>query len=77
MAICPACGATIRHANLADGQKVPLEVYTEPTGAKRYRVMEAHADKGVLVERVRDDAPIDAFPDHRKDCPGYGNGLED
>jgi hypothetical protein len=73
---CPACGATIQHARLHDGTNVPLEVFTEPTGSKRYRIIEAHADTGVQVERVRDDAPIDAFPDHRKDCPGYGNGLD-
>jgi hypothetical protein len=75
LASCPGCGATIQHARTRDGEKLPLEVNTEVTGSLRYRIRELGPP--LVVERVRDDAPIDAYPDHRKDCPGYGNGWID
>lgn len=74
MASCPACGATIQHAKTRDGAHIPLEVFTEPQGSERYRVVDAKVG-GLVVDRVTDDAPIDAYPDHRKDCPDHGNGL--
>lgn len=76
MASCPACGATIQHATTRDGVHVPLEVFTEPQGSERYRVVASPSvAEGLVVDRVTDDAPIDAYPDHRKDCPDHGNGL--
>lgn len=72
MASCPACGADITWAQARDGEKVPLEKYTEPTGDDRYRVTEFNP---LRVEKVSAQSPIDAYPDHRKDCPDYGNGL--
>lgn len=75
MPSCPACGATIQHAETGVGEHVPLEVNTEVTGSLRYRIRELGPP--LVVERVRDDSPIDAYPDHRKDCPDYGNGYID
>lgn len=79
MATCPACGADIQHAQTEDDEKVPLEVFTEPVGASRFRVVRTEpSDDGrttIIVEPVKESAPIDAYPDHRLECPDYGNGL--
>lgn len=72
MASCPACGADIQHAKTPDGTNVPLEKFTEPTGSDRYRITVLNP---LTVEKVSEHAPTDAYPDHRKDCPDYGNGL--
>jgi 5-deoxy-D-glucuronate isomerase len=79
LAICAACGANIQHGTLADGSKVPLEIYTEPDGDRRYRVTETQAAPErpqpiLLVEAVAEDAPVSAYPDHRKECPAYDAG---
>jgi hypothetical protein len=77
---CPACGATIQHAETADGTRIPLEIFTEPTGAGRYRVVRTEPvvqeeRTRIIVEPVGENAMVDAYPDHRKECPDYGNGL--
>lgn len=72
MASCPACGADITHAKTPSGENVPLEKFTEATGSDRYRITVLNP---LTVEKVSDSSPIDAYPDHRKDCPDYGNGL--
>lgn len=52
--------------------RVPLEKFTEASGDRRYRITSFTPLKG---ERVSPQSGIDAYPDHRLDCPGYGNGL--
>jgi hypothetical protein len=73
MASCPACGADITHAKLADGSNVPLEKWTDPTGDRRYRIVELGPP--LVVEKVSPSSGIDAYPDHRLDCPAFDNGL--
>jgi hypothetical protein len=73
MASCPACGADITHAKLHDGTNVPLERWTDTTGNERFRIV--HLGPPLIVERVSPQSAIDAYPDHRVDCPAYGNGL--
>jgi hypothetical protein len=72
-ATCPSCGASVTHAKTALGDNVPLEKWTEPTGEDRYRIVEIGPP--LIVARVSTSSMIDAYPDHRKDCPAYGNGL--
>lgn len=72
MTRCPACGATVQVAHLAEGT-VPLEVHTDAsTDAARYRII---GFDPLRAERVPDKAPGDFYPDHRADCPGHANGL--
>lgn len=73
MASCPACGADITHAKTRDGENIPLENYTEPTGDRRWRVVEFGPP--LIVEPVAASSTVAAYPDHRVDCPDYGNGL--
>lgn len=73
MASCPSCGADIQHAKLSDGTNIPLETFTEPDGTQRYRVVELGPP--LLVEPVHPEHALNAYPDHRKDCPAHGNGL--
>jgi hypothetical protein len=73
MASCPACGANITHAKTADGENVPLEKYTDTSGPDRYRIIDAVSPP--VVEKVPPSSTLDCFPDHRLDCPDYGNGL--
>lgn len=69
---CPACGAPIQHGRTAEGEKIPLERYTEPSGDRRFRIVEFGPP--LLVESISANAQINAHPDHRKDCPDYDNG---
>lgn len=73
MASCPSCGSDIVHAKLRDGTNVPLEKWTEPTGERRFRIVELGPP--LVVEPVSPSSTGSAYPDHRADCPGYGNGL--
>lgn len=73
MAACPACGANIQHAQTEGGEHVPLEVNTEPEGERRYRIVALGPP--LVVQPVRADALIDAYPDHRKECPDFQNGY--
>lgn len=73
MPSCPACGADITHAKTAEGDSIPLEKWTDPTGDRRYRIV--NLGPPLIVERVSPQSAIDAYPDHRVDCPDYGNGL--
>lgn len=73
MASCRDCGADITHARDADGNNIPLEKQPDVTGAKRYRIIELGPP--LRVELVSAQSPIEAYPDHRLDCPGHGNGL--
>lgn len=70
---CPACGATVQVAQLADGEAVPLEMHTDASSdADRYRLTGFEPTR---AERVAKSASGDFYPDHRADCPGHGNGL--
>lgn len=73
MASCPDCGANVTHAKTKAGENVPLERWTDSTGPRRYRVI---AFAPLTVEPVSPASPIDAYPDHRLDCPAHGNGLK-
>lgn len=73
MASCPSCGADIQHAQTTDGSNVPLEWFTEPSGDKRYRIVALGPP--LTVELVSPSATGGAYPDHRKDCPAFENGL--
>lgn len=73
MASCPSCGADVTHAKLRNGENVPLERWTDTTGKDRYRIVELGPP--LVVELVSEQSNIDAYPDHRIDCPGHGNGL--
>lgn len=73
MSACPDCGADITHARTTEGVNVPLEKWTAPSGSQRYRILEFGPP--LLVELVTETANIDAYPDHRVDCPSHGNGL--
>lgn len=73
-ASCPSCGADITHAKTQDGENIPLEKWTEPGPAdRRYRIVALGPP--LVVEQVAVASTVDAYPDHRKDCPAYGNGL--
>lgn len=75
MATCPSCGGEITWAETEDGERVPVERHqVETSGPRRYRIVSATADK-VVVAKVSDDSPLQAIVDHRRDCPGYDNGL--
>lgn len=72
--MCPDCGAQVTHAQTTAGEIIPLEKFTEPAGtASRYRIIELGPP--LVVEMVSTESAIDAYPDHRTDCPGHGNGL--
>lgn len=73
MARCPGCGVDVTIAQTPDGQRVPLEKWTESTGGDRYRVVDG--GDPLVVEMVSPASNVDAYPDHRKDCPTHGNGL--
>lgn len=73
-ATCPDCGAEITHAKTEDGEDIPLDKFTEPAGTpRRYRIV--GLGPPLTVEMVSPESAIDAYPDHRTDCPGHGNGL--
>lgn len=55
------------------GSNVPLERYTDTTGPERYVVV--RLGPPLVVERVREDAIVDAYPDHRLECPAHGPGF--
>lgn len=73
MADCPNCGATITHAKTREGENIPIERWTDTSGDRRYRIIDLGPP--LTVERMSPASPIDAYPDHRVDCPGHGNGL--
>lgn len=73
MASCPGCGADITHAQTRGGESVPLEKWTDTTGDRRYRIVKFGPP--MIAETVSDTSAIDAYPDHRKDCPRHDNGL--
>lgn len=75
MAACPSCGADVFFGVRKDtGEKVPLERHAEAgPGDDRY-VIETHGSPPLLVP-VSPTSTAEAYADHRKDCPHYGNGL--
>lgn len=72
MADCTSCGAPITHAKNEYGENIPLEKWTDPDGPNRYRVVELGPP--LIVALVSPSSRIDAYPDHRNDCPGHGDG---
>lgn len=73
MASCPACGADITHAVTEEGENVPLEKWEDTSGPDRYRIVKAVSPP--VVAKVSPATTIPTYPDHRLDCPDYGNGL--
>jgi hypothetical protein len=74
MAVCPSCGAPVQHAVREDtGDRVPLEVTAElGPGDDRYVIINFGPPH--TVRRVAPSSTAEAYADHRKDCPDYGNG---
>lgn len=72
---CPACGAEVDICTDADtGETVPLEPNTDASNeAPRYRYTGVYVPKPV-VQRVREDAAGDFYPDHRFDCKDFNAG---
>lgn len=71
---CPGCGGSVYVGKTREGETVHVDVNTDAAGdAPRYRMVEVHPH--TILERVRDDAPGDFHPDHKYDCPAFGNGL--
>lgn len=75
MPSCAGCGAEIQHAVTPEGEHIPLERFTEAQGDRRYRITDFGPP--LRAERVSRQSSIDAYPDHRKDCPAHDNGLRD
>lgn len=73
MPSCPACGADVTSAKLEDGTHINLEKWTDTTGDSRYRVIDVGPP--LTVAKVAPSSVVDAYPDHRVDCPAHGNGL--
>jgi hypothetical protein len=71
-ATCPGCGAEVQHVEV-DGERIPLERFTEPSGDRRYRIIDFGPP--MVAQKVSPYSAIDAYPDHRKDCPHFDNGL--
>lgn len=71
-ASCPDCGAEVLHAVTPDGTHVPLERWSSPDGANRYKIVKFGDPH--IVSMVT-DATSDGYPDHREDCPAHQNGL--
>lgn len=74
MASCPDCGASITHAKNSAGENIPIERWTDSSGPGRFRIIKLGPP--LVVEPVSPASPIDAYPDHRLDCPAHGNGLK-
>lgn len=75
---CPACGSPVTPAVTTDGDRVALETFTDTTGDDRYRIVQTTPGEiraNLTVEKVSAQAPVAAYPDHRKDCPAHANGL--
>jgi hypothetical protein len=72
MASCPDCGADITHAQTIHGEHIPLNKQPEPDGEGRYRII---AFTPLTAEPVAANAAIEAYPDHRVDCPAHDNGV--
>lgn len=68
MADCRACGAPITWTRVkGTDERVPIEEHAAAsTGASRYIIVAQTSPP--LVEKVRDDYGLDAFPDHRDRC---------
>jgi hypothetical protein len=77
MASCPDCGSPIRPARTREGERIPLETFTEITGADRYVIVAVNPrtdrDPDLVVARVAAQSSVMAYPDHRTDCPAHGN----
>lgn len=52
---------------------MPLEKWTDTVGEDRYRIVTLGPP--LIVAVVPEQSTVAAYPDHRKDCPDYGNGL--
>lgn len=77
---CPACGSPIWIGETEDGTRIPLEAQPELSGEGRYMLhpepMAGHgAGKPDRIQAVTPEKEIQAYADHRKDCPHFDNGL--
>lgn len=77
MASC-ACGADIRWGVIeTTRERIPLEYHAElGPGENRYLVTGVTTDNlQHLLTPVAPNSTVEAYVDHRLDCPDYGNGL--
>lgn len=76
MASC-VCGADIRWVVRDDtGELIPVEAHAElGPGEGRFIVTGGRPDGRQLVTEVNPRSEVEAYTDHRRDCPDHGNGL--
>lgn len=73
---CPACGADIWIAEVREtSERIPLEPQPEALGEDRWTVVEDRRDLPHLVTAVTPAASVQAYRDHRVDCPDYSHGV--
>lgn len=76
MASC-VCGADIRWVvQESTGEKIPVDVHAElGPGEGRYIVTGVTPEGVSVVSAVNPRSEVEAYTDHRRDCPDHGNGL--
>lgn len=74
---CPGCGHPIQICQTAEGERVPLETYTEMSGERRYTVVKFGNPAEGEPHTVAPVAPRSlhpALPDHRIECRAWEDG---
>lgn len=67
---CPGCGSDIWFGEDQEtGERIPLEPQPESLGEDRWTVVEDRPGKPHLVQNVTPRASVQAYRDHRVDCP--------
>lgn len=76
MASC-VCGADIRWVKNAETDEVfPIDIHAElGPGEGRYIVTGVTPESRQIVSPVNPRSEVEAYTDHRRDCPDHGNGL--
>ncbi len=71
---CPYCGTAVDVAKIrGTGESVPLETSPDSqSDAPLYKVVDTNP---LTVVKAATGAIGWYLPDHRAECPGYGNGL--
>jgi hypothetical protein len=67
---CGGCGAPVWYGeDQATGDRIPLEPQPEMLGEDRYTVVKDRPGEPHLVRSVMPQSEIQAYRDHRVDCP--------
>jgi hypothetical protein len=80
---CPACGSPIWVGELDDGTRVPLEPQPEMSGLNRYMLhpqpKQNHGpgNPDRIMGPVAPESEVQAYADHRAECPHFDNGILD